>query len=207
MSYIADPTSPLALALSRSLLLEGPPALSSLRDVMTEEILKAHGSSPESMDFSLLLARKHDDSGKASSSSARPSKHGKVRDGMDTPRGINSLSVSMNSCLFWNCRGLLKKASRDCIRNLSADHSISMLLLVVTHINRRHSRNFIWSMGRAWSGVYHPGTGRSDCLLVTWGTQHLEVSLLYATDSVMHVCLLQVIIIPGLLLLFMAVIM
>lgn len=61
-----------------------------------------------------------------------------------------------------------------------------MILLVETHVNRRRSRNFVRSLGRAWSGVFHPGTGRSGGLLVAWKLQHFDVALLYSADHVMH---------------------
>lgn len=92
----------------------------------------------------------------------------------------------MDSWIFWNCRGLRKKASRERIRELLHATKISMLLLVETHVNSRRHRNFIRSLGRSWTGTFVAGSGLAGGLLAVWKSDDFQVNVLHASSQIMH---------------------
>lgn len=92
----------------------------------------------------------------------------------------------MSSFIAWNCRGLRKRGARDRIRYAISEFKLPLFMLVETHATKKRSRTFLRSLGRNWTGVAQPGTGRAGGLLAAWQPALLDVTLLLANESLLH---------------------
>lgn len=76
---------------------------------------------------------------------------------------------------------------RDRLAHMLKLHSPDFIILLEAHTCAVKSLQVIRRLGRAWTGLFEPGSGVSGGLLVAWKEHSASITLLSADSQFMHV--------------------